>query len=465
MKNDGGGTRTVARAIELYDASLAETGNCGEAALRALAFVAGRGLNEGLLRIGAVHACGSHVGNRCAVIQAALVLCSLEYGRMEGDGNRIPTGELAAKLQENFRDRLGHCHCNALNPQGGDRCPKGVSDAALSVAAELLLEAPELVEAKMDELKGKFKVDESLWAFADHFMTGADWAFVNAAGDDGRIDVSKFKTPAVSLAFRHGVIDKVGDAEGGVEGYRLGTFHRRIDCFMRGERVRWRALPDEVKQAVLCYEQDIRRWVLPRRKAGHNMSVVNALPIEQALQEIEKAKGNFFLQECDCRIYRENPGGHPTDVCLHFPASLLNTNADRGHARLLTREEAIEVMRRSDAAGLVHNFEGDAFCNCCGCCCWAIRGIEAYRAEGLDAAAEYVNAPYVATVEETCIGCGVCVKRCPTGALSVSGKAAHVDAERCIGCGVCRAVCGKSALAMRRRDGYAGGSEDACRAV
>jgi uncharacterized Fe-S center protein len=139
------------------------------------------------------------------------------------------------------------------------------------------------------------------------------------------------------------------------------------------------------------------------------------------------------------------------DTCLHFPASLLNTNADRGHARRVSRSEAIDILKRADEAGLVHNFEGDAFCNCCGCCCWAIRGIGAYRAEGLDASAEYVSAPYVAAVEGGCVGCGACVGRCPVHALSVSEKTAYVDEGLCIGCGVCRVACGRKALGMRRR--------------
>jgi ferredoxin len=82
-----------------------------------------------------------------------------------------------------------------------------------------------------------------------------------------------------------------------------------------------------------------------------------------------------------------------------------------------------------------------------------LRGIDAYRAEGLDARAEYVNAPYVISVGCACVGCGACVKRCPVQALSVSEKKVRVDEERCIGCGVCRVVCGKDALEIRFRAG------------
>jgi Pyruvate/2-oxoacid:ferredoxin oxidoreductase delta subunit len=459
----GDRARRVAEAKALYKASLAESGNCGEAALRALSFAVGYEINEGLRRVGSIQAYGSYVGNRCAVIQAALLLCSLLYGRTAGNGNRIPVRELAAKLQADFQDRLGHCHCSALNPgfSEGGRCPEDLSGAALTVATELLFDAPSVVEEKMNALKTKFKVDPCLAEYADHFMTGADWAFVDAADADGRIDASIFKSPAVAQAFRRGVIDKIADANGAVTGYRLGNFHRRIDCFLRGERAAWQALPDAVKDAVAEYEQDIRRWVLPFRKQGRNMAVVNALPLERALEEIEKAEGTFFIQECDCRLYRENNGAHPLNTCLHFPASLRNTNADRGYARTITRAEAVAILKSADEAGLVHNFEGDAFCNCCGCCCWALRGIDAYREEGLDVFAEYVDAPYAAQVDDACVGCGLCVKRCPVQALSVREKKAEADAKRCIGCGVCRVVCKRAAIVMRRRDGR----EEGCREV
>jgi Pyruvate/2-oxoacid:ferredoxin oxidoreductase delta subunit len=446
---------TVEQVIALYDASLAESGNCGASALRALSLVPGYEIDESLLRVGAIHAYGSRIGNRCSIVQAALILCSLLYGRESGDGNRIPTKELAAKLQSDFQQALGHCHCDTIHPdwESGKPCAKSLSDAALTVASELLLDAPVIVEKTMNSLKKKFKVDESLRGYANFFMTGADWAFVAAAEEDGLVDVSVFKTQAIQSAYKRGVIDKITDESGAVTGYRLGTFHRRIDCFLRGERAKWYALPLDVKHAVIEYEQDVRRWVLPHRKPGENLAVVNALPLERALEEIYKAEGLFFVQECDCRIYRENFGGHPMDVCLHFPKSHVNTAADRGYARLITREEAAQVLKRSDAAGLVHNFEGDAFCNCCGCCCWAIRGIAAWTKEGLNPFAEYINAPYIAKITDACVGCGACVKSCPVQALSVPAneKKAVIDAEKCIGCGVCRTVCRKAALGIRRR--------------
>ncbi|MDR0513823.1 MAG: 4Fe-4S binding protein [Coriobacteriaceae bacterium] len=49
-----------------------------------------------------------------------------------------------------------------------------------------------------------------------------------------------------------------------------------------------------------------------------------------------------------------------------------------------------------------------------------------------------------------CILCGICMKRCPTGAIKVDKPAAtwSIDRFRCVQCGSCVRECPKSCLAM-----------------
>lgn len=44
-------------------------------------------------------------------------------------------------------------------------------------------------------------------------------------------------------------------------------------------------------------------------------------------------------------------------------------------------------------------------------------------------------------VQEECIGCGQCVRRCGQGALRMEGNRAVVDHTKCVRCGYCAAVC------------------------
>ncbi|SHI17754.1 Formate hydrogenlyase subunit 6/NADH:ubiquinone oxidoreductase subunit (chain I) [Sporobacter termitidis DSM 10068] len=65
--------------------------------------------------------------------------------------------------------------------------------------------------------------------------------------------------------------------------------------------------------------------------------------------------------------------------------------------------------------------------------------------------------PYAATrgsIEnriQECIFCGICSKKCPTGAIAVSrdGKSWEIDRFKCIACGACVGACPKKCLDMK----------------
>jgi electron transfer flavoprotein alpha subunit len=53
--------------------------------------------------------------------------------------------------------------------------------------------------------------------------------------------------------------------------------------------------------------------------------------------------------------------------------------------------------------------------------------------------------------EEKCTGCGICVKVCPTGALSMVSNIARLEEDKCTLCGSCVSSCPFGAITMERK--------------
>ncbi|HOG46367.1 MAG TPA: 4Fe-4S binding protein [Anaerolineae bacterium] len=180
---------------------------------------------------------------------------------------------------------------------------------------------------------------------------------------------------------------------------------------------------------------------------------IEVLPFERASQYVDEAAA-WGVVDCICRT-QQRLLGHgceaPLDVCLVL-STVANAYDHARGVRALTREGALDVLRRSEEAGLVHstsNTKGGVWyiCNCCTCCCAVMRGISQY---GLAQSVAH-SAFWTVADEALCSGCEACLERCRFGALRVEEGVARVDHERCLGCGQCSTVCPSEALHLERR--------------
>ena len=138
---------------------------------------------------------------------------------------------------------------------------------------------------------------------------------------------------------------------------------------------------DFVKDLFYATETKLGR-VFVQEPVLTNAHMNHILDYERASHIVDEAE-YIGLGLCYCR-HKAYHAGHPCeinapwDVCMTF-GNVARSLAEHGnHARLISKEEAMEVLERSYEANLVqigeNVRENPAFiCNCCGCCCEALQ--------------------------------------------------------------------------------------------
>ncbi len=111
------------------------------------------------------------------------------------------------------------------------------------------------------------------------------------------------------------------------------------------------------------------------------------------------------------------------------------------------------MLDEAERVGLVHTVSNVAWgigyvCNCCGCCCGLLRGINEW---GIEHAVAQAN--YFAEIDPlACTACGTCEERCQVDAIAVRDDGVRVvRRESCIGCGLCVTGCPAEAARLRRK--------------
>lgn len=197
-----------------------------------------------------------------------------------------------------------------------------------------------------------------------------------------------------------------------------------------------------------------------RQRRDHFGQVV---PLED-LARIMDLTTSIVRIPCICR--KINKGRNDAEYCFGFgldagkmlgmKEALMTTfemGPDDANFDRLSKEEALDLLRKFEAQGLVHTiwtfktpFIG-GLCNCDRADCLAML-CDRYDYRS------FFRAEYVAQVSrEDCTGCGACRSLCQFGAIgfSVMDQKSFIDPLRCYGCGICRPVCEMQAINLQPR--------------
>lgn len=195
-------------------------------------------------------------------------------------------------------------------------------------------------------------------------------------------------------------------------------------------------------EGIMRYEPNTNR-VAPAHRAFKTEVI---LPYDDVRELMLQAK-SFQLRDCICRKQQDLIGARKCDFpirnCLSFFAAELPVEPNT-----ITQKEALELLDQAEEIGMVHTVANQAngffwLCNCCGCCCAMLRGINELGIQHSVARANY----YAVVDPQECKSCGTCEDRCQVNAVSVD-DVATIDVAKCIGCGVCVSGCPNEALSL-----------------
>ena len=214
-------------------------------------------------------------------------------------------------------------------------------------------------------------------------------------------------------------------------------------------------VPKSIKQLDKVRKTPLMRLAKPvlthMQKQDHYGQVV---PMEDVEKIFDMVQGAVRLP-CVCR--RVTTGNMNARYCygLTMDQELMDSLDDSFSLETLSKEEALDSIRKLDKEGLVHSvwtFKTPFIGGLCNCDqdCMAYRITHARKDYPVMFRAEWVASVSM----DSCNGCRLCMRQCQYVAIlySSNNKKVMIDPTACYGCGACRASCNKQAITLSARE-------------
>jgi Pyruvate/2-oxoacid:ferredoxin oxidoreductase delta subunit len=293
--------------------------------------------------------------------------------------------------------------------------------------------------ARLRDLGAAIGAPEFILPWLDRLYDEDDAALVMAAAAG---QVAGAEPARLERAYRRAVLDRDED---GV--YKPADLHERLEFWAMFEG--WKDVPLVVRRKLAdwdvdFYKEEIRPGVEAVRDGREGDQGEYTYVLLHEGEAILRAQEHIYLWPCDCRSI-VGKCRKPMDVCLRF-------DNDRGVGWEISAERAVQILRATDKAGLMHtaDYAGDpatagAICNCCTDCCYPH-----LATERLGTGDVWPVRRHVASIDrDTCTSCGRCGLRCPFDAIvcRTDGRP-ELDATLCRGCGLCATGCSADAIEL-----------------
>lgn len=185
--------------------------------------------------------------------------------------------------------------------------------------------------------------------------------------------------------------------------------------------------------------------MVPPGGAGIGMHVI---PVEKAIEMepgtidlehisywLKKYEGHIGVGQCSCRVSRgileDGCADDEMNWCVGV-GDFADYCRETGKGHDVTNEEAMEIFRKAEDNGFVHqitNIDGEnkifGICNCNVNICNALRTSQLFNTPNMSRSA------FTARVEkDKCVACGKCVEYCPAGAVKLGQKLCKKDGTK-----------------------------------